>query len=82
MSCIIDIYILQFPAADIARECRQFSKQDNERSASLMKLKEIRSENAAQHLARIGQFLSAETTDSKDQASDVNAIQLPENPVR
>ena len=49
MSCIIDIYILQFPAADIARECRQFSKQDNERSsASLMKLKEIRSENAAQ----------------------------------
>ena len=47
-----------------------------------MRLKKVSSENVAQRLARIGQFLSAETTDSKDQASDVNAIQLPEDPVR
>lgn len=46
-----------------------------------MRLKKISSENVAQRLARIGQFLSAET-DSKDQASDANAIQLPEDPVR
>ncbi len=78
-----------FSAADIAYECRYLSKQDSERNANQLKLKNSEmpstsSETVAQYLARTGQFVSAGTSDSKDQ-TNVNAAQSSveaENTVR
>ncbi|XP_028397241.1 uncharacterized protein LOC114521053 [Dendronephthya gigantea] len=54
-------------ASEIAFECRQWAKEDNERKEKQLKLKSGISDTPAQKLAKTGQYVNAESSDSNIQ---------------
>ncbi|XP_028414628.1 uncharacterized protein LOC114537735 [Dendronephthya gigantea] len=65
-------------ASEIAVECRQLAKDDNERKEKQLKLKLGISDTPTQQLAKIGQYVNAESSDSSVHVRELNVEPLCE----
>ncbi|XP_028409193.1 uncharacterized protein LOC114531774 [Dendronephthya gigantea] len=61
-------------ASEIAFECRQWAKEDNERKEKQLKLKSGISDTPAQKLAKTGQYVNAESSDSNVQENVAESL--------